>query len=262
MFISPIKFIYNIEERYFPLTCFNIVQGLYYISNLGNIIDNNGNIIPQYLHNNGDSEGYRCISLLTTNGTKKFLVHRLVAATFIIGNTLEQKQVNHIDSVRYHNDVYNLEWSSPIENTRHAMNYGSFQFCEDRYNAKFTNEEVEIICKLLLEGKSYKDILEYIGIEDTYNNRDLIGFIKRGISYTSITNKYNFSNISYNFSNYSNNDIEKICFYIQQGKDYKYIANIFGVDLSTRRQRKTYSEFISRIRNRKTFKEISQRYIW
>lgn len=247
-------------EFWKQLACFNVNPNLYEISNYGNIrYKESGIIIKQYIGNSG----YYFIGLLTIEGkTYPYLVHRLVAASFILFRHVEQTQVNHIDSNKLNNNINNLEWSTPTQNTHHAMEYGNFQFCEDRYNAKFTNEEVHHICKMLQEGYDYKDILNSINVEITPNNLDSIGNIKRGITYTKISKDYDFSKYEYNFSTYTNQQIIEICGYIKQGLDYREIANIIGRDISTRRQRKTFSEFIRKIRNKESFKEITHNYEW
>ncbi len=51
---------------------------------------------------------------------KTFLVHRLVAMTFI-ENSDESLSVNHKDFNRKNNHVDNLEWLTHIENIRHAI---------------------------------------------------------------------------------------------------------------------------------------------
>ena len=62
------------------------------------------------------SDGYMVINLFTRDGRrKKELVHRLVAITFI-PNSERLPQVNHIDGIRHHNSVENLEWVTSKEN--------------------------------------------------------------------------------------------------------------------------------------------------
>ena len=248
-------------EFWKQLACFNINPNLYEISNHGNIrYRANHELVKQYV---GINNGYCYISLFTINGNQyHYLVHRLVAASFILFRHVEQTQVNHIDSNKLNNNISNLEWSTPKENTRHAMEYGNFKFCEDRYNSKFTNDEVHSICRMLQEGVDYKNILTNINKEITPNNLDSIGNIKRRITYTSISKDYDFSKYEYNFSTYTNEQIVQICDYIKQGLDYRQIANLIGRDISTRRQRKTFSEFIRKIRNKETFKHITHNYDW
>ena len=251
-------------EIWVRLACFEINPELYEISNYGNIRHSvTKELIPCYLHRSGEEDPYIAVSLLTVyGGYCKYLVHRLVAGTFILFRHVSETQVNHIDSNRLNNHIDNLEWVTPKQNTHHAMEHGNFKFCEDRYNSIFTNEQVHYICSLLEENKSYKEILNLLGFEINDNNLDLIGNIKRGITYKKISSNYNLSNHECNFSNYTNEQIIQICEYIKQGLDYKQIANLIGRDISTRRQRKTFAEFISRIRNKKTFKEITQNYEW
>lgn len=68
-----------------------------------------------------DHTGYHIVSLISDEGRKvKVLVHRLVALHFI-PNPEDKPQVNHKDGVKTNNCVSNLEWNTPLENTRHAI---------------------------------------------------------------------------------------------------------------------------------------------
>lgn len=62
------------------------------------------------------ANGYKQVNLCTEDGRrKKEYVHRLVAITFI-PNPKHLPEVNHIDGIRDHNELSNLEWVSRQEN--------------------------------------------------------------------------------------------------------------------------------------------------
>jgi len=54
---------------------------------------------------------------------KSYLIHRLVAITFI-PNQLNLPEVNHKNGIKSDNRVDNLEWVTRYENAKHATEYG------------------------------------------------------------------------------------------------------------------------------------------
>ena len=64
--------------------------------------------------------GYASVELFNADGSKRLLVHRLVARAFI-PNPLNLPQVNHIDEDPRNNSVDNLEWCT----AKYNMNYGN-----------------------------------------------------------------------------------------------------------------------------------------
>lgn len=70
--------------------------------------------------------GYQVVALYKEEKQKKFLVHRLVALTYI-PNPLNFKEVNHKNANRLDNRVENLEWVSSKQNKRHAINLGLYK---------------------------------------------------------------------------------------------------------------------------------------
>ncbi len=83
----------------------------------GRIFSHNTN---KFMAQNKNVEGYVRLNLCNKDGEKKFLVHRLIAITFI-PNPKNKLQVNHIDSNKENNHVDNLEWSTNRENRLHAL---------------------------------------------------------------------------------------------------------------------------------------------
>lgn len=93
------------------------VEDYYYITTCGRVISKKG-----VLANQINKKGYEYITLWCKNKRNKInkLIHRLVALAFI-PNADNKPQVNHIDEVKTHNYVSNLEWMTAKENS----NYGT-----------------------------------------------------------------------------------------------------------------------------------------
>lgn len=92
----------------------------YKVSNLGKVKNiKTGRILKGVL----DKDKY--LKLTLYNGGIKFnkIVHRLIAQAFV-PNPKNKPQVNHIDANKQNNNAINLEWCTPLENIRHAMDKG------------------------------------------------------------------------------------------------------------------------------------------
>ncbi len=102
-------------------------EGIYEISNFGRLksfkTDKNGFILQQTNKKNG----YFSVVLKSRFLTKHTRIHRLVAEAFI-DNPENKKEVNHIDLNKQNNHFKNLEWVTPKENIKHAMENG-VNFC-------------------------------------------------------------------------------------------------------------------------------------
>ena len=93
-------------------------EGLYEVSDGGNIRS-----LVRYkkqLKPSKNTNGYLSVELFKHKASKRFLVHRLVAAAFL-PNPQNFPQVNHKDENRCNNSADNLEWCS----ARYNMNYGA-----------------------------------------------------------------------------------------------------------------------------------------
>lgn len=91
-------------------------EGIYWIDSCGNVYNSKG-IMKAWEHNG--KQPYYQIGLRKDGKSYKFLVHRLVAETFI-PNPEGKPQVNHKDGNVHNNHVSNLEWVTNADNTVHA----------------------------------------------------------------------------------------------------------------------------------------------
>ncbi len=97
----------------------NGYNGLYFVSNLGNIKNAKGRLLKQGLC----LQGYCKINLTMNNKYKTHRVHRLIAEAFI-ENIDNKPYINHINGIKSDNRIENLEWCTAKDNIRHAFNNG------------------------------------------------------------------------------------------------------------------------------------------
>ena len=129
-------------------------EGYYQISNLGRIksLETKTSFGVSYkIHKESivkswkDKKGYCYVSLSVKGIKKNYLVHRLVAISFI-ENPLNKPQVNHINGIKSDNNVNNLEWCTAKENLKHAVDNGlNLNYGIHNYNSKLSLEEVYFI---------------------------------------------------------------------------------------------------------------------
>lgn len=98
-------------------------EGEYQISNLGRVKS-----LPRFkkrkeekiLKISKGKRGYYSIVLWKNQKSKTFTIHRLIACHFI-PNPENKREVNHIDANKLNNNLSNLEWVTPKENSIHAI---------------------------------------------------------------------------------------------------------------------------------------------
>ena len=92
-------------------------EGLYEVSNFGKIKSLKKKIILKQFKN---TNGYFRVKLWKNKKSKQFLVHKLVAESFIL-NINNFPFINHIDENKENNCANNLEWCT----AKYNCNYGT-----------------------------------------------------------------------------------------------------------------------------------------
>lgn len=120
-------------------------EGLYSASNIGRIKSeqttvrrSNGRLFnkkEKILRLCYTVNGYYSVNLSKEGKRKTRFVHRLVLQAFL-PNKENKPHVNHKDGNKINNNVANLEWCTPRENTLHARDYGLQGFILNHTSAK------------------------------------------------------------------------------------------------------------------------------
>lgn len=129
----------------------------YLVSNFGNVkslerkFTQKNNVVitikgKDNLKSHFTKEGYKRITLINFEGKRQnFLIHRLVAITFI-EKPINKDFVNHLDGNKENNIYKNLEWVTTLENEHHKQKFikGNLKIgihkTKSGYYAKFKNK--------------------------------------------------------------------------------------------------------------------------
>lgn len=87
--------------------------------------------------------GYLHVSLYNAGIERTFLVHRLVAGSFI-PNPTGLNTVNHINGTKDDNKAVNLEWLSQKDNNQHAR--VELEYRQHRHGVIATKEDGTVLC--------------------------------------------------------------------------------------------------------------------
>lgn len=149
-------------------------EGFYEVSNLGRVksLDRSYEIRPgvsitskgKVLTPVVTKLGYLRVKLSVLGKVTTFFVHRLVAFSFLGGES-EGLQVNHIDGNKRNNKSENLEWCTSQQNIKHAFYTGlsKNKAGEEHPNCKLSDLEVEFIrywCSLNCKNKDLAEVFK------------------------------------------------------------------------------------------------------
>ena len=141
------------------------------ISTYGRIrYKNTGRILKGYIN----KDGYNVVQLSHDNCGVE-LVHRLMAETFYGEPEPDQTQVNHINCNRSDNHVLNLEWCTPRENVKWAINHGRLNPIIGLNRAAEINRKPVRIVETGQVFASLQDCANYLGVTRGNISRVLTG---------------------------------------------------------------------------------------
>ncbi len=153
-----------------------IVQG-YSASTLGRVRNDSTGYILKPSNQRADGSSYQVVALAFLYGSagrKQYLVHQLVALTFLgpAPENLERPQVNHRDGNKWHNCLLNLEWVSHAGNAKHAWETGLSKIPspirgEASPNALLTEDDVRNIRQMLSSLSASAIARQYIVSKST-----------------------------------------------------------------------------------------------
>lgn len=138
---------------------------LFEVSNQGNIRNIRTGLFRKAQLNH---EGY--LYCLISRGRKRKVavkIHRAVAESFVKGD--KTLSIDHIDGNKTNNSASNLEFVTICENNRRAYK------CGQTATPKLTKGDVALAKQLRENGKSYQEIADYFGINNSTAQRAIKG---------------------------------------------------------------------------------------
>lgn len=158
-------------------------EGLYEISDHGRVrsLDRrvaHGRVGYQFFHGlkrkpSKSNSGYLSVRLMRGNTSRGCFVHRLVLSAFSPNSNQESLHVNHKDGDKLRNHLTNLEWMTPSQNSRHAVDVlghrpptpgrgalNHFARAVERIDADGTVIRYESIADAVLEGYRASCVVE------------------------------------------------------------------------------------------------------
>jgi hypothetical protein len=158
-------------EKWLPVVGY---EGLYEVSSRGKVRSLDHVVKNRYstalrhgrtLKPTPDRAGYLQVPLSASNVVTTKKVHRLVASAFLGEPPHAKAHVNHLDFNKANNGVGNLQWCTPKQNHRHAVDAGRLDGAiSPKRGKKLTIEKVLSIRAARKAGERRRVIAERFGI--------------------------------------------------------------------------------------------------
>jgi hypothetical protein len=118
---------------------------------------------PRVLLQKTDKYGYKVVRLYSNGRSKYVTVHRLVLFAFVVQEPIG-KVCRHKDGNRSNNNLTNLEWGTPKENSADSLLHGTRVLGEKVNTAKLT---LEAVLKIRQEAGTLTELSKRYGVTPT-----------------------------------------------------------------------------------------------
>ena len=264
--MKPIDYILNTDIGYTPYEAWamlnwnGILVPRYSISSKGRLYDHSNELFVRY---SIDKDGYFMASINVFGVFKKIRVHRWELMSFFPNPNFKNLQCNHIDGNKQNLDIINLEWITPIGNTRHGWDTGlNNNIGVNNGNGKYDDLTIHEICRLIDLGLSNCMICDYFHIFDKVERmrfNAVISGTRHGKVHRNISINYNFMKGASVHNRYPTDIAEELCKFLSDGNQYTYreLMNHFNIP---NEERKNFKVFIDDLVDKRTYKAISDKY--
>lgn len=250
----------TLMEFFVPLNWNGIIVDRYLISDHGRLYDNQNKCFVRY---SIDKDDYFMASITVPGyGYKKIRVHRFELLSFNFIEDFEKLQVNHKDGNKQNLYIDNLEWSTPLYNTRHGWNNGLNQNVENSNgNGKYDEQYIRKICEMIDKGLSNSQISDQLNItkkEERMRMSATLAGIRKGKTYKHISNEYSFMSGKVK-KDYGELTIHLLCNLLSDENTYSY-KEIMDIMQIPNEDRRLFKVFINDIINKRTGKLITDEF--
>ena len=250
----------RVIEFFTPLNWNGKILKRYLISNYGRLFDRRDDTFVNY---SVDKDGYFMASILVPGvGFKKIRVHRFELLSFNYNDNFMNLQVNHKDGNKQNLFIDNLEWLTPLGNTRHGWKTGlNKNIGTQNGNGKYDENYIRHICDLIDEGKSNPEIMNILNVRDKKERMRLsstITGIRKGKTHTYISSNYSFMSGTVE-KRYDEFTIHLLCKFLSDEREYSY-KEIMDLLQIPNEDRKLFKVFINDVIRKRTGKLITDRF--
>lgn len=247
----------------------NIIPNRYKISTWGRVYDSfNGNYYPT---ENAKCENfYPSVHFQFIDGTFKTMkIHLIMMKKFkpLDNDPSTCTDVDHLDGVRYHNWIWNLERVTHKENIQRCVRIGLYPVGENNPNSILTDNQARAICDMISKGYKVSEIIKFLKPYIPNISKHIVNDIKGKRNYRSISDEYDFSNMYYNKSSDNMLDesiLREICECLEIDRDMrpKEIAIRIGYNLDNPNDisYKRFYQTVARMKNKTKYKNIWENY--